>query len=42
MQLEILAQIEIALPGVLAFSPELPSMASVLAIWNEIERYQNR
>jgi hypothetical protein len=42
MQLEILAQIEMALPGVLAFSPELPSMTSLITIWNEVERFQIR
>ena len=40
MQLEILAQVESKLPGLLSFSPELPSKASVSAIWNEIELFK--
>ena len=41
MQVEIIAQLEGELPGLLSFSPELPSKTSVSEIWKEIERYMN-
>ncbi|NDA81149.1 MAG: hypothetical protein EBX92_08555 [Actinobacteria bacterium] len=42
MQLEIIAQIEQSIPGLIDFAPELPSKGSVYEIWLEVKRFQNQ